>query len=272
MAVTLNLVRFRNSSPCSSLPLHRRASRLRDQPHTDRRAPLPEPIASTSRPVGPRRVQAVVALRLLEVMRDRDLPGELLEDEDPARTIPRRFGLSDVVDRQIRTYREDVRKRVKLTDAEVQDLLRFVIRRPDGPDVFQQVGRLLATGDGVRRGWHRLLPTGLRYRVARSSARKRLKKLFGRPVGGFASAPFVIEGRALMFIESDPGGDACHLLSGFCEQVLESTFGGTARVRHTLCQGRGDDLCRWEGEMVKPPVTVAPSAASKDDRDEEDAA
>lgn len=213
---------------------------------------------------GPRRVQAVVALRLLEVIRDRDLPGELLEDEDPAQTIPRRFGLNDVVERQIRTYREDVRKRVKLTDAEVRDLFRFVIRRPDGPAIFQQLGRLLASGDRAP-GWVRVLPKGMRYRYARSSAGKRLRKLFGRPVGGFGSAPFAIEGRSLMFVESDPGGDACYLLSGFCEEVLESTFGGTAQVRHTLCQGRGDDLCRWEGELVEPRATVAAPMEGADD-------
>ena len=34
------------------------------------------------------RVKAIVALRLLEVVRYRDLPAELLEQEDPARTIP----------------------------------------------------------------------------------------------------------------------------------------------------------------------------------------
>ena len=31
-----------------------------------------------------------------------DLPPEVLEEEDTTRTIPRRFGLSDVVERQIR--------------------------------------------------------------------------------------------------------------------------------------------------------------------------
>lgn len=212
--------------------------------------------AAASDAVGPRRVQAVVALRLLEVMRDRDLPGELLEDEDLTQTIPRRFGLNDVVKRQIDTYQDDVRKRVKLTDAEVSDLFRFVIRRPDGAAVFHQVGRLLASGDRAR-GWVRLLPRGLQYRMARGATKKRLRKLFGRPVGGFGNAPFVIEGRALMFVESDPGGDACHLLSGFCEEVLELTFGGSAAVHHALCQGRGDDLCRWEGELVESRATVA---------------
>jgi len=200
-------------------------------------------------------VQAVVALRLLEVMRDMDLPVETLEAEDTTRTIPRRFGLSDVVERQIRTYKDDVRKRLRITDEEIQGLFRFVIRRPDGAEVFHQVGRLLANGNRSGR-WVRVLPRGLQFRVARATARKRLKKLFGRQVGGFGRAPFVIEGRTLLFIESDPGGDACHLLSGFAEEVLEQTLGGAARVSHTLCQGRGDDLCRWEGALVQAPATV----------------
>ena len=204
-----------------------------------------------------------MALRLLEVMRDMDLPVEILEAEDTTQTIPRRFGLSDVVDRQIRSYKEDARKRVRLSDEEIQGLFRFVIRRPDGSEVFRQVGRLLAQGDRPRR-WVRMLPDGLRYRVARTTARRKLKKLFGRPIGGFGRSGFVIEGRTLLFIESDPGGDACHLLSGFAEDVLEQTFGGGARVTHTLCQGLGHDLCRWEGEMVEDPVTVV---ALPDDAD-----
>jgi len=196
-----------------------------------------------------------VALRLLEVMRDMDLPGELLEEEDPARTIPRRFGLSDVVDRQIRTHREDVRKRVRVTDDEIRGLFRFVIRRPDSTQVFHRVGRLLGDVDRSAR-WLRMLPQGVQFRAARRRARRTLKTLFGRHIGGFGRAPFVIEGRALLFIEADPGGDACHLLSGFAEQVLEQTIGGVARVEHTLCQGRGDDLCRWEGELVEEAVTM----------------
>jgi hypothetical protein len=214
-------------------------------------------------------VRALVALRLLEVLRDMDLPGEILEDEDPTQTMPRRFGLSDVVERQIRQYREDVRKRSGLTDEEVQGLFRFVIRRPDGALVFHQVGRLLAEEDRPSR-WGRVLPRALQLRKARSRARKLLKKLFGRPIGGFGRAPFALEGRNLLFIESDPGGDACHLLSGFCEEVLEQTLGGSARVTHTLCQARGNELCRWEGELVEAPATVSEMAKRHDEDEGED--
>lgn len=210
---------------------------------------------SNTDPAAPPRVQAVVALRLLEVLRDMDLPGEVLEDEDPTQTMPRRFGLSDVVERQIRTYKDDVRRRARLTDEEVQGLFRFVIRRPDGPQVFHQVGRLLAGQDRPAR-WVRVLPRGLQFRLARRRTRRALKRLFGRPVGGFVRAPFAIEGRSLLFIESDPGGDACFLLSGFCEEMLEQILGGSAQVTHSHCQGRGHDRCRWEGEIVQARATV----------------
>lgn len=198
----------------------------------------------------------MVALRLLEVMRDMDLPVEILEDEDPTQTMPRRFGLSDVVDRQIRAYKDDSRKKVRLTDEEVEALFRFVIRRPDSPAVFHRVGRLLAGRQHTSR-WTRLLPRTLRFAVARSRFRKTIKRLFGRQLGGFAQGPFVLEGRSLLFVETDPGGDACDLLSGFVQEILEQTLGGTVRVVHTLCQGRGDEICRWEGEIVEPRATVA---------------
>lgn len=198
-----------------------------------------------------------MALRLLEVIRDQDVPGEVLEEEDPAVTLPRRLGLSDVVERQIRSYRDDVRKRVRLTDAEVRDLFRLVIRRPDAQEIFFKTGRILAA-DEPRRAWRRMLPAGLALRLARSLVRRRLKRLFGRSLGGFGGKGFSIEGRSLLFIDADPGGDACSFLSGFCEVVLGHAAGRTARVQHTQCQSRGDALCRWEGVLDDPVEDVRP--------------
>jgi hypothetical protein len=200
-------------------------------------------------------VQAVVALRLLEVMRDLDLPQEILEDEDPTQTMPRRLGLSDVVERQIRTYKDDVRRRVRLGDQEIRGLFRLVIRRPDGERVFHRAGRLLATGSRAL-GWRRLMPRRARFALARARTARSLKRLFGRPIGGFARGAFAIEGRALFFIECDPGGDACHLLSGFCQETLEHAIGGAATVEHTQCQSRGDAVCRWEAQVAEPYTRV----------------
>jgi hypothetical protein len=211
-----------------------------------------------------RRVQAVVALRLLEVMRDLDLPPEMLESENPTVTMPRRLGLSDVVDRQIRTYRDDVRHRLRLTDGEVRDLFRLVIRRPDAEEIFLRAGRTLA-GRDEGRGWRHLLPRRVALALARNRVRRRLNTLFGRRMGGFGRGTFSVEGRSLMFIEADPGGDACCLVSGLCEAVLERVTGHKVRVTHVLCQSRGDALCRWEGTLLDeaaptdgtPPAQVA---------------
>lgn len=257
-SVTLKLVRacgrhFREPQRVAALShIHEIAGRPSPEP----RDPLSDSVELQSVSVGPRRVQAVVALRLLEVMRDRDLPQEILEDEDPTRTMPRRFGLSDVVERQIRIYREDVRRRVRLADDEVRGLCRLVIRRPDSDEVFLQAGRLLASAERSV-GWRRVLPRRLRFALARVTAGRRLRRLFGRTIGGFGRGAFVIEGRALFFIECDPGGDACHLLSGFCQETIGQALGGSARVTHTLCQARGDPLCRWEAEVAEPYTRVA---------------
>ena len=206
----------------------------------------------------------MVALRLLEVMRGFDRPEEVLQDEDPTRTMPRRLGLSDIVDRQIRTLREDVRRGARVSDQEVQGLIRLVVRRPDAKDVFHKAGRLLAEG-GRSPGWRRWLPRGMRSSLARNRARRGLQRLFGRPMGGFGRGPFTIEGRALFLIACDPDGGACHLISGFCEETIEQMMGGEARVAHTACESRKDPLCRWEAEITEPYERVE----AKKERQEE---
>ena len=221
-------------------------------------APSPSPTPATA----PARVKALVALRILEVMRDQDVPPELLEEEDTAVTLPRRLGLSDVVERQIRSFRRDVRRGIRLSDAEIQDLFRLVIRRPDAEDIFAKVGRsLMGRPAGT---WRRLLPRGIALALARGRVRRRLNGLFGRRVGGFGRGGFTIEGRSLLFIEADPGGDACALVTGLCQAEMEQASGRRAVVKHSLCQSRGDALCRWEGELEAgtpeaPPIVAAES-------------
>jgi hypothetical protein len=209
-----------------------------------------------------RRVQAVVALRLLEVLRDLDHPGEILEDENPSVTMPRRLGLSDVVERQIRTYREDVKKRTRLTDGEIRDLFRLVTRRPDAQEIFLRAGRTLADRDGAG-GWRRLMPRRIALALARSRVRRRLSALFGRRVGGFGRGTFSVEGRSLLFVEADPGGAACALVSGLCQATLEHATGRGARVAHVLCQARGDALCRWEGTLSDGPAAAGDASSAQ---------
>ncbi len=194
-----------------------------------------------------RRIRSIVVLTLFEVIRQQDLPAEVLEEEDPSVTMPRKLGLNNVVEARIRHAREDVKRGLRISDDEFYDLVRLVSRRPDSEDVFRLIGERLSGGTGVRprKRW-RVLPSRLRFAVARRAVRRSLKSLFGRRVGGFAAGPFTMEGRSLLFIQSDPGGDACALVSGFCGPVLQRTLGITTSVSHVACESRGDAVCRWE--------------------------
>jgi hypothetical protein len=193
-----------------------------------------------------RRVAAVFGLTLLEVIRSQDLPEEILQDEDPSVTMPRRLGLSDVVDRQIRQYREAVKKRRRMTDTEVIDLMRLVLRRPDSEEVFLRAGELLAGTRGAGPGrLARALSQRVSFRLARRRTSRRLRQLFGRRIGGFADGPFALEGRSLIFYQSDPGGDACAFVTGLCQTILVSALGDGVQVVHSQCQSRRDGQCRW---------------------------
>ena len=150
-------------------------------------------------PKNHRRVKAIVGLRLLEVVRDRDLPTELLEEEDPAQTIPRRLGLSDVVDRQIRAYGDDVRKGVHLMDQGITDLFTLVNRRSDSDEVFFNTGRELVEVHFPFR-WGRVFPESIQYMFARTYLSWHLKHLFGRRILSFAEGPLNVEVQGLSLI------------------------------------------------------------------------
>ena len=90
------------------------------------------------------RIAADVTLALLEAIRYTDRPREVLQDEDIHRTMPRRFGLSTVVERQIGLYRERARKGVRLTGSEFTEFMELVIRRPDSAEIFWVMGASLA--------------------------------------------------------------------------------------------------------------------------------
>jgi len=190
-------------------------------------------------------VASVVGLSLLEVIRELDLPTEILASEDPSQTMPRRLGLSEVVDQQIRIFREQVRKRERITDQRARDLFHLVLRRPDSDLVFLQAGELLTGKQKPLRGLKRLYPEKFRYALARRDTQKRIKALFGRQVGGFAHGPFALEAQGHFLLEMDPGGDACALITGLSQAILSRFLRRQVEVSHTMCQGRKQELCRW---------------------------
>ncbi len=191
------------------------------------------------------RISAVVALTLLEVIQAQDLPAEVLEQEDTSVTLPRRLGLSDVVEQRIRRYREEVRKRRRISDDEVWDLFELVLRRPDSEDIFFQAGEMLVGRVQQYKPLGKVYTRRVAYALARRQVRRRLKSLFGRSLGGFGKGPFSLEGHSLLFVKNDPGGDACEMMSGFCQASLQRYIRRPVVVFHSFCQSRGDPFCRW---------------------------
>lgn len=198
---------------------------------------------------------ALVGLSLLEVIRTRDLPTEILGSENPAQTMPRRLGLSEAVELQIRRFRAEVKKRGRISDDEAKALFALVLRRPDAEEVFFHAGGLLAGKDIPRRGVGVWCPRRVRYALARRYFRRRLQALFGRPVGGFGQGPFALESGGHFLLEMDPNGNACALLSGFAESVLSWYLRGSTRVTHSTCLALGEESCRWTVAESKGPET-----------------
>ena len=189
-------------------------------------------------------IHARVALALLEVVQAKDHPGEFLKGENIQQTMPRRLGLSSVVESQIQRHREFVRKRRKLWIGDLASLMELVLRRSDARELFFDMGVRLAQSQGVKKV--RLLPRGLRYAVAKRRVRRHLRALFGRPVGGFISGRFTLEASATPLVQIDPTGKACELVAGFSQQVLSDTIGDKARVTKRACETQGDPSCRWK--------------------------
>ena len=240
----------------SALPGDRRAARLSEpapsgggtRPGTRRTRPpmtdhgMERQRITESTVSGRQRVSALVARTFLEVIQASDRPFEVFEEEDTSITMPRRLGLSDVVERRIRNYQEETKRGHKISDEEFVDLVRLVVRRPDARAVFLECGARLAGKPPRQTG---LVPRGLRLALAKRRVRKRLQVLFGRRVGGFADGAFVLEGRSLLFIQSDSGGDACSLVSGLCSATLSGSMKDPPTIAHIACEARGDAYCRW---------------------------
>jgi hypothetical protein len=185
-----------------------------------------------------------VALVLLETLKSADRPGEVLDDENVTLTIPRRLGLSGVVEAQIQRYRQEARLGGRIAEQEILDLLRLVTRRPDSEDVFVEIGRSLTAASEAPH-WRRILPRRIAFGMARRRVVRRLKVLFDGAVVAGAGSPFILENVDDLLMKADPGGEACGLVTGLSQAVLGAA-GVEGEVRHVSCRGRGDEGCRWE--------------------------
>lgn len=203
------------------------------------------------------RVSPAVPLSLLEALRSTDTPREVLEDEDVQQSLPRRLGLSDAVDAQIRRYRELQERKAWLGPRELSDLLVLVARRPDAASVFERAGeglarRSLASGR-LRAGLASFpLPRPLRRRLALRTARRVARMISP----GAEEVRTELDPAALIVTGSltaecgAPG--ACRMVGGALRAAFSlhsvPSSDVSLEVVHPLCEGRDDRCCVWRPE------------------------
>lgn len=196
-----------------------------------------------------------VALVLLESLRDVDTPAEVLEDEAFRISLPRRLGLSDVIDGQMRRYADMQKRRRQLEASEFLDLLRLIARRPDARLVFEAAGERLGSeyvsrarrAAGIAR---RLAPARLRQRSLLRHLRRVANSLSpGSAIQSDGVDPSITVARCLPAV-ADESGSACGIITAAFSACAHG-LGETSPVSHSRCESRGDDSCLWQVAPVK---------------------
>jgi len=203
--------------------------------------------------VGAERPQQTVApvlpLSLLESVRAHDRPGEILEDEDLATSLPRRLGLTGVIESQIQKYETARRRGRGVPVDEVADLIRLVLRRPDAEAIMREAGAQIGRREFARRSRHlarliRLLPRSLRARSIRRALLRMLRQVVGRGQLEVEHQPLVVRITGGFAAGADFGARACAIYGGAIEELLTLITGARRTLRHARCSAY-DDCCEW---------------------------
>jgi len=199
------------------------------------------------RPVGP--VAPILPISLLEAMRDHDRPREVLEDEDLTASLPRRLGLTGVVETQIQRYREEDRKGRDVSGEEVLHLLRLVLRRPDAEPILRETGAKVARHFFGRLpspavSALRVLPAAALAAALRRSTRKLLRKVSGGHPE-VAGRPVVIRVDGALSVDDHADGTSCVLFTAALEEMAFLFTGMRHRAEQIRCQARGEACCEW---------------------------
>lgn len=194
-------------------------------------------------------VNAAFPLALLTSVRSHDHPGEVLEDEDLSVSLPRRLGLTGVVETQIMRYESAQKAGRGVPLNEVVSLVRLVMRRPDAEPILRETGQRYARWRFRRTPgvWSAILhraPNVLGLRSARRAARGALKSLrAGATIE--TGKPFQVHVTECLTARIDADGPACTLVTGMLEEVLLLATGVPHRVSHSDCLANGARHCEW---------------------------
>lgn len=194
--------------------------------------------------------RADLPLAILESVRQHDRPAEVLEDEDLAASLPRRLGLTGVVESQIHRYRVARKRRERIPFEDVSNLLRLVLRRPDSEAILREAGHELAQHQGRKpfyrlAGLARLLPHAISTRMAQRTVRRLMRRIGGGVPIQVTRDPFQVEVQSPVTARVDRWGVACILYSAAIEEGVQHATGRRPDVEHPRCESRGDASCVW---------------------------
>lgn len=195
--------------------------------------------------------RADLPLAILESVRQHDRPSEVLEDEDLSASLPRRLGLTGVVESQIHRYKVARKRRERVSRDEVGDLLRLVMRRPDCEPILRQAGNTLAQHHGHKPLYRmatvaRVLPASLTSRFAKRSVVRLLRRLGGGSAVRVTRNPFRVQLDDAVTARADRYGVACVLYGAAIEEAVQHAVGRRPEVDHVECEARIGERCVWE--------------------------
>jgi hypothetical protein len=195
-------------------------------------------------------VAAAFPLALLESVRSHDHPGEILEDEDLMVSLPRRLGLTGVVETQIQRYETAQRAGRPVPLSEVMGLFRLVMRRPDAEPILRETGQRIARWNFRRTPgfWTAILRRGPERLALRSARRAALRSLKNLRAGSHIedAKPFTIKVSESVTTRLEDTASACTLFTGMIEEQILLHTGRPHRVAHTRCGSRNDgEPCEW---------------------------
>ena len=194
-------------------------------------------------------VLAALPLALLQSTRAHDRPGEVLEDEDLSVSLPRRLGLSGVIESQIRQYETAARGGKRVSAEEFNNLLKLVLRRPDAEPILRETGARVAQRQFERASptvlkLLRILPRAATYAAIRRATKRLLRNISGAnvTVSGKPMHARMTESPLAMM---EPPGTACALYAAAFEEIASLYLGRKANVAQTHCATNGGGYCEW---------------------------
>jgi hypothetical protein len=209
-----------------------------------------------------REVPALIALSLLEAIRNLDTPVEDGLEELSPDIVSKRLGLSSTVAAQIDRYRQAVERDATLPREEAMQVLRLVGRRLDHELVFADAGRRAArraarSSGASTRTLLKVSPDLISRRVGRRAAARVAREIFeaqldftvasagapGAPAGPMPQAEIGLP----LTVEALDDGNGCIFYAAAFAEVLRTLTGFEGAMVHERCRGRGDTACAWRG-------------------------